>query len=87
MFNGISSPYNYVFQGLKDCLLTKRTLLQIILSLTLLTVYDFASLKTDVIEWVSGRKAVVRYLFYVGIVTLILFFRAPMDATFVYFQF
>ena len=64
------------------------TLLQAAVSLALLGVYDFCSLKTDVIAWVSRRNAVVRWAIYLALVWLILCFMPVIGSTeFVYFQF
>lgn len=53
-----------------------------------LAVYDLASLKTDVIKWISAKKAVVRWSVYILLIWIILAFMPPTGTSeFVYFQF
>ncbi len=66
---------------------SKAVLAQIGISLVILTVYDYISLKQDVIGVVSRMKKVKRRLIYYALITLILCFRASGEAEFVYFQF
>lgn len=63
-------------------------LLLLMVAVILLMLYDYFSLKQDVILWVSQRTPVVRYCIYVGLIWLILFCM-PLKGTaeFVYFQF
>lgn len=63
-------------------------LLQAAVSVTLLGVFDYCSLKTDVIAWVSRRNPVVRWGIYLGLIWLILCFMPVTGSSeFVYFQF
>lgn len=56
--------------------------------IALLAIYDFASLTTDVIIWISHRKTMIRWSVYLIIVWLILAYMPPTGTTeFVYFQF
>lgn len=53
-----------------------------------LAIYDFASLKTDVIRWISEKNTVVRWAVYILLIWVILAFMPPTGTTeFVYFQF
>lgn len=56
-------------------------------SILLLAVYDFASLKTDVIAWVGERPKAVRYAIYALLLLIIMLFKASSKSEFVYFQF
>ncbi|MBQ8164238.1 MAG: MBOAT family protein [Clostridia bacterium] len=67
--------------------LTLSKLLTIFGCITLLGIYDYFSLKFDVIERISQKSILIRYFFYFGIVFIILTFRASSEAEFVYFQF
>lgn len=54
----------------------------------LLAVYDFASLKTDVLVWISNRKAWIRYPVYIlFLVVILLFAEKGVSTDFYYFQF
>ena len=53
-----------------------------------LMIYDFASLKTDVIKWISSKKTVIRWSVYLLMIWVILAFMPPVNTSeFVYFQF
>lgn len=63
-------------------------LLQAAVSVTLLGVFDYCSLKTDVIDWVSRRSPVVKWGIYLLLIWLILCFMPVTGSSeFVYFQF
>lgn len=58
------------------------------ISLLILTVFDYFSLKTDVIKWVSNQKLLFRWTYYVAIIILIvLCIPITNQTTFIYFQF
>ncbi len=85
--DGIHSPILYLKSGLVDMGIDKERLLKISFVLMPLFLYDYVSLKEDVIETISQEKKPIRYLFYFTIITIILCFRANSEAVFVYFQF
>lgn len=63
-------------------------MIYIALPVLLLAVYDYASLKTDVIAWISSKKAWVRYPVYVLFLLIILLFSEKGVSTeFYYSQF
>ena len=63
-------------------------LAQAAVSVTLLGVFDYCSLKTDVIDWVSRRSPVVKWGIYLLLIWLILCFMPVTGSSeFVYFQF
>ncbi len=54
----------------------------------MLMLYDFASLKRDVIQWLSSKKKGIRWAVYLLMIWVILSFMPPVSTTeFVYFQF
>ena len=63
-------------------------LAQAAVSVTLLGIFDYCSLKTDVIGWVSRRSPVVKWGIYLLLIWLILCFMPVTGSSeFVYFQF
>ena len=87
LFNGISNPGQYILHGFSSIGLSNSKIIMPVISIIILTVYDFFSLKMDVIERISSRSIVIRYAFYFGILLLVMFFKASGEAVFVYFQF
>lgn len=85
MFDGIEKGMAYFhnvigLDTLPSCLL--------IVGLFVLIIYDFFSLKFDVIEWISKKNTVIRWLVYLGIVWLtILIMPNTTGSQFIYFQF
>jgi len=87
LFDGIASPNAYIQNGLNAMKMTTTLPIGLILSILLLALYDFFSLKRDVIELISKQNVVLRYSFYCGILLFIILFKASVEASFVYFQF
>lgn len=88
MFAGIGEPLNYFMQGISDIGMSEmRFAVCIGVYLIPLAIYDYASLKTDVITWVSKKPAVIRHMFYGATVAIIMFLHAIGEVSFVYFQF
>ena len=51
-------------------------------------VFDYFSMKMDVIQWISEKKVYVRWAVYLIFIWIILAFMQPVKTTeFVYFQF
>lgn len=88
MFNGISSPISYLYDGFEAIGMSPGEL-----AVTLgfyfapLALYDYFSTKTDVIAWVSNRNKVLRHIIYGAVVAVVLFLHAIGEVSFVYFQF
>ncbi|MCR4643080.1 MAG: MBOAT family protein [Lachnospiraceae bacterium] len=59
----------------------------IAVSILILFAYDLASLKTDVIAWVGTRPKLLRWAISLGILMMIILFKASDRTEFVYFQF
>lgn len=87
MFHGITNPAVYVGQ-MSYLAIDKLTLLGMIVGIILLTIYDYCSLKKDVLAWVKDLKAPIRWCIYVGFI-LFLIFNIPVTSgqEFIYFQF
>jgi len=78
---------NYLTTGVHAVGLTLKTITPMVISVLILIVYDFFSLKTDVIKWISSKHIVIRYSVYLFMLVFIILFRASGEAVFVYFQF
>jgi hypothetical protein len=88
-FVGISNPAQYIRKGVNvmHLGLHKKELLVVGLLILTLGVYDFASLKIDVIEWIGKRNIIVRWICYVILIYAIILLSQIGDSTFIYFQF
>lgn len=87
-FSGISSPIQYLKAGYSNLGIDKDALLVCVGMLGLLGVYDGLSLKYDVIGCISKWKVGFRWMMYLAVILLILFY-APIGnaSSFIYFQF
>lgn len=87
-FHEIGNPYNY-FRTAVICLdMSYAYMIYISIPVLLLIIYDYASLKRDVIAWISSRKPWVRYPVYIFLLLIILLFSEKGVSTeFYYFQF
>lgn len=88
MFDGISSPIQYVADAARLLGLDRYDLIVRLLPVALLAVYDFANRKTDVLTVISKWKPVVRWSVYVIVMWFVLFYPGTGGgAEFIYFQF
>ena len=87
MFYGCTNPVPYFLKGFYDIGLSLETLAIPAISLLILGLYDFFSLKTDVIEWISSKNIIIRYGIYFTMLIFIMLFKSSAEAAFVYFQF
>ena len=86
--DGIQAPVQYLLNGFHDIKMGKAKLsFCLLLYFFPLTLYDAASLKTDVIAWVGRRRFFIRHLIYAALVLAVLFFQAIGKVEFIYFQF
>ena len=87
-FHEIGNPYNY-FRTAVICLdMSYAYMIYLSIPVLLLIIYDYASLKLDVIAWISSRKPWVRYPVYIFLLLIILLFSEKGVSTeFYYFQF
>lgn len=68
--------------------LSKMEFYRIMCTILILFGVDFAAVKVDVIKWISGKNAVLRWSVYLILIWMILFFMKPAGTSeFVYFQF
>ena len=68
--------------------ISKRDVMFIIVSISILSLYDFVALKKDVIMWISSKPAIIRWAVYLILIWLILLLMPPFGTSdFVYFQF
>ena len=87
MFKGLSHPITYVKEGFSAIGLDRDFLPYLSLYFIPLLVFDFVSLKKDVILWIGSKGAVVRHGYAIIMVLLLLFYCYVGQSTFVYFQF
>lgn len=87
LFYGCTNPVQYFLNGFYDIGLSMETLFIPAISLLILGLYDFFSLKTDVIQWISSRNIMIRYSIYFAMLIFIMLFKSSAEAAFVYFQF
>lgn len=85
---GIGHPINYIRSGYSDMNFALDELVMLAVSIVLLLIYDYYSIKGDVINTITGLKKPTRWLIYFGFIWLIIVFK-PLNASkeFVYFQF
>ena len=88
MFQGITNPARYVSQITTYLGIDKLTLVGMVISIGLLTVFDYCSLTKDVLGKLKEKKKAVRWIVYV-IFILFLIFNVPATSgqEFIYFQF
>jgi len=87
MFDNISNFGTYINKGIVDIGITMSNLCGLLFGILVLMLYDGFSLKTDCIEWISNKHVVIRYTAYLLMLCVLLFYRATVQAEFVYFQF
>lgn len=87
MWIGISSPVNYVMNGIRDFHMTPLDGVSVIVPVIMLTVYDYVSLKTDPISRISALSLKARWAVYYGFMLFFLLFASFNAREFVYFQF
>ena len=88
MVDGIGAPIAYLRDGFASIGLDKTSLIFLAMSLVILIVYDYKSLKTDVITLISNKKKVTRWVLY-SLFLLWMIFNIPVtsETEFIYFQF
>lgn len=86
--HGITDFYNYVKTAVIFLDMDYGHMLYISIPLLFLAIYDYASLKTDVIAYISSRKAWKRYSVYIlFLLAILLFSEKGVSTEFYYFQF
>lgn len=88
MLDGIIVPSTYVMEGFQALGLELYDFALLMISIVLLAVYDYISLNTDVIKWVSKRKKLTRWSIYVlFLIWMMICTPVSNQSTFIYFQF
>ena len=89
-FVGITSPASYIKAGYQDLNLTIKPFLRVAFIILLLLIYDFFSLKRDLLERVRKTPFAIRWGIYFAAVNFILIYYMLFgidSSSFIYFQF
>ena len=88
MFTGIASPISYLKKGFTDIGMGKEELIKECLLILILAIYDYFSLSRDVIDRISKKKTIIRWIVYICFGLIVVFLsQKGVAAEFVYFQF
>lgn len=88
MLSGAHHPVDYFCKGFYSLGLETRVILPLMFSVVILFIYDYQSLKLDVIWVISNQKTTLRWVFYVVFLLWMIFNIPTTNATeFIYFQF
>lgn len=88
MFTGIASPTSYLKKGFTDIGMGKEELIKECLLILILAIYDYFSLSRDVIDRISKKKTIIRWIVYICFGLIVVFLsQKGVAAEFVYFQF
>lgn len=90
MFEGISSPVNYIKSGFSVLGINGKMFLHLVVIMGMLIVYDIIAYNKNIFELVDRLPKVVRYILYVVIIDLMVIWMMQYGAdtgAFVYFQF
>lgn len=80
----LSIPDSFIHSNIG---MSATLLFRLLVSIFLLAVYDFISMKIDVIDWVSSRNVVVRWCVYFALVFYTVCNMPLEKSAFIYFQF
>ena len=88
VFVGISSPKSYIVDGIMAITLPASEMILIVICILVLAIYDYVSLKKDVLLLIDNMPRVLRFVVYVFIILVIIYF-VPVygNNEFIYFQF
>jgi hypothetical protein len=85
MIGGLKNPSMYFYNCIVLDISSRN---KIFVTILLLFVYDYASLKVDVIEWLGKQKVCLRWLLYIVVVfQIIINVQTNNETAFIYFQF
>jgi len=88
MFSGITSPLTYLQNGWAALRFSDPDWIRITLILTLLFVFDFSNLKTDLLQRIQSRPLLQRTAIYLFIgLLMIMTYTSVSSKAFIYFQF
>lgn len=89
IIDGVTRPVSYFYSGFKEIDLSKRKIIICVLFYLIpLLIYDMASEKINVLQWISQKNVVIRWISYITVLYIIIqmaYF--AIDASFIYFQF
>lgn len=86
-YQGLNNPVYWLKSAFSNLGIGMGTGLQILLMLAILILFDYLSLKRDVIASISKWKLPWRWMLYIGFVVLIFFLAPTESAEFIYFDF
>ena len=87
LLSGITKPVEYFVNGTNSIGISASIAWKVALYLIPLFIFDYISLKADLIELINTRKALTRHLVLILMIVLLLLFGYAGKSTFVYFQF
>lgn len=88
MFSGIWYPIQYLKAGIETFGIDLRAGLRLIIVYLLpLCLFDYFSLREDIIAWIGKKRSIIRHTVMIIIVLVILLYGYYGQSTFVYFQF
>ena len=86
-YQGLQNPVQWVVSGFGNLGIGVATAVKLLLMLLLLAVFDYISLKKDVIDCIGKWKLPCRWTVYIGIIILIFLWAPAESAQFIYFDF
>lgn len=87
-FTGISNLGDYICRGIADLDINKKIMATYAISFSMLFVFDWSSLKRDVIESIGKLSPIIRWTIYILFIWLVIFLMPVKSSNeFVYFQF
>ena len=88
LFDNILNPVDYLRDGFRNIGMGKVLAAKVISLMPILGVFDFFSLKVDVISELSKKNLIMRWMAYICLGLIMVFFsQKGVAAEFVYFQF
>ncbi len=88
MFKGIENPTLYIMNGQLDLQLDKIQILILFISIVFLGIFDFMSLKKDVISSIGNMSLILRWTIYLLLITItIVLIPVSANSGFIYAQF
>ncbi len=85
---GISHPLTYLREGFANLWFGKEMIAVVGTCVLVLAGYDYISLKTDFVEWISEKSKALQWAFYVVLGLIVVFLsKKGVAAEFIYFQF
>lgn len=86
-YQGLSEPFNWLTSAFSNLGITVIGGMQLVVMILLLGIYDYISLKKDVIVCISKWNVVCRWLLYITFLIMIFCLAPATGAEFIYFDF